>query len=129
MGFVLDFDARNNILRVTIKDRFTDEIMRDIYAAITKYVASHRCRGIVDFSKVTTFEASNDAIRTLAESDPAFPAGCVRIFVCPEDLIYGMARMFQILGEKTRPDLHVARTLDEAYHWLKADAPEFGPVS
>lgn len=129
MGFVMDFDAKNNILRVTIKDHFTDEILREIYAAMTEYAASQPCRGIVDFSEVTAFEASSDAIRNLARGEPAFPAGYMRIIVSPKDLIYGMARMFQILGEKTRRDLHVVRTLDEAYHLLRAEAPEFGPLS
>jgi hypothetical protein len=129
MGFVMDFDPRNSILRVTISDGFTDQIMRDICTAISKFVASHPCRGIVDYSKVTMFEPSSEAVRTLASSKPAFPAGRTCIFVCPKDLIFGMARMYQMLGERTRPDLQLARTLDAVYHLLRAEAPEFGPVS
>ena len=130
MGYVLDFDARNNIIRLTIKDRFTDEVMSNAYRAITAYVAFHPpCRGIVNFSDVTEFEVSTDAVQKLAERSPAFPIGSVRIFVCSRTVIYGMARMFQILGGPTRPDLQVAHTLDEAYDLLKAEAPDFGPVS
>jgi len=130
MGYVLDFDPRNNIVRLTIKDRFTDEVMSDAYRAIAAYVASHPpCRGIINFSDVTEFEVSSYAIRELAERPPVFPIGCVRIFVCSRDVIYGMARMFQILGEPTRPDLRVAHTLDEACNLLKAEAPDFAPVS
>lgn len=53
----------------------------------------------------------------------------MRVLVVPKAIIYGMARMFQILGEKTRPDLHVVRTMDEAYRLLRVESPEFGPVS
>ena len=53
----------------------------------------------------------------------------MRVFVAPKDLIYGMARMFQILGEATRPDLPVVRTMDEAYSLLQVESPEFSPVS
>jgi hypothetical protein len=36
--------------------------------------------------------------------------------------------MFQVLGEKTRPELHVVRTLEAAYTLLQLESPEFGPV-
>jgi hypothetical protein len=83
------------------------------------------CRGILDFSNVTDFEVSSEAIRRVAASPPAFPAGYMRVLVIPHDLIYGMARMFQILGEKTRPDLQVVRTMDEAFRLLQVKTPEF----
>jgi len=40
-----------------------------------------------------------------------------------------MMRMFQMLGEPTRPDLHVVRTMDEAYRLLRVESPEFKLVS
>ena len=36
--------------------------------------------------------------------------------------------MFQILSEKTRPDLHIVRTIDEAYRLLNVESPEFKPL-
>lgn len=41
MGFVMDLDAKNNILCVTIDGRITDAILFDGYAAMAKYLASH----------------------------------------------------------------------------------------
>jgi hypothetical protein len=130
MGFVMEFDVRNNILRVTIVGRLTDAILSDCYATIARDVASHPpCRGILDFSEVTEFEVSSDAIRHVAAAPPAFPTGYTRVLVIPKDFIYGLARMFQMLGEKTRPDLQVVRTMDEAYRLLRVKSPEFHPVS
>jgi hypothetical protein len=130
MGFVMEFDVRNNILRVTIVGRLTDAILSDCYATIARDVASHPpCRGILDFSEVTNLEVSSDTIRQVAAAPPAFPTGYMRILVAPKALIYGMARMFQMLGEKTRPDLHVVHSIDEAYLLLQVESPEFGPVS
>jgi hypothetical protein len=40
-----------------------------------------------------------------------------------------MVRMFQILGEDTRPDLRIVRTMDEAHRLLGVESPEFSPVS
>jgi hypothetical protein len=108
----------------------TAAILLDFYATTAKYVASHPpCRGILDFSEATRFEVPSDTIRQLAAAPPAFPAGYVRVFVSPKDSIYGMGRMFQILGEGTRPNFQVVRTMDEAYRLLRVESPEFSPVS
>jgi len=130
LGFVLDFDARNQILRVTLEGRLTDAILLGSYAAASGYAASHPpCRGIVDFSEVTKFEVSSGAMLELANSAPAFPAATMRVLVAPRDISYGMVRMFQILGETKRPNMHVVRTMDEAYRLLCVESPEFGPIS
>ncbi len=130
MSIVVEFDAKNNVLRGTVHGPMTGAALLDFYAAATDYMASHPpCRGILDFSHVTEFEVSPRAIRQVAAAPPAFPAGYMRVIVVPIEFIFGLARMFQILGEKTRPDLHVVRTLDEAYRLLQIEAPEFRPVS
>ena len=55
MGFVLEFDATNNILRGTLDGPLTDAILLDSYATAARYTSSHPpCRGLWDFSKVTT---------------------------------------------------------------------------
>ena len=129
MGFILEFDAKNAVLRATVDGVVTDEGLVDCNATVARYYASHPpCRGIVDFSKVTKFEVSSETIRRLASGTPAIPTENVRVLVTPTDVVYGMARMFQVLGEKTRPDLHVVRTLEEAYKLLQLKSPEFGPV-
>jgi hypothetical protein len=128
--FIVDFDAKNNILRCTLEGRMTGVVLLDFYARAAKYMESHPpCRGILDFSGVTDFEVSSDAIRQLAAAPPALPAGYMRVLVIPQTFIYGLARMFQILGEKNRPDLQVVCTLDEAYHLLGVEFPDFHPVS
>ena len=108
----------------------TEAILLDAYAAVARYVASHGpCRAVVDLSGVTKFEVSGNAIRELTRSAPAIPAGHMRVVVAPKDSLYGMVRIFQILGELTRPDIHVVRTLEEAYRLLRVESPEFDSVS
>jgi hypothetical protein len=129
MGFALDFNAKNNVLRVRLEDQLTDAILLEAYATAARYVAAHApCHGIFDASQVTKFDVSSNAVRELAQSSPVIPAGYMRVFVAPLDSIYGMARMFQILGEFTRPDFHIVRTTDEAYRLLRVESPEFSPV-
>jgi hypothetical protein len=130
VGFVMDFDARNNLLRVTLEGRLTDAILLDAYATVARYVASRgACRGLVDISGVTKFDVSSNAVRELTRRSPAIPKGYMRVMVAPLDSMYGMVRMFQILTELTRPELHVVRTIDEAYLLLRVESPEFTPVS
>jgi hypothetical protein len=129
MGFVMDFDARHNILRVTLEGEVTDAILSNGCATAARHVVSRPpCRGIWNFSQVTRFEVSSDTIRRLAESPPIVVTGQMRVVVAPQDLLYGTTRMFQLLGEESRPDLHVVRTMDEAYRLLGVESPEFGPV-
>ncbi len=130
MPFVIEFDARNNILRARLEGRVTDDILLDCYAAMARSAASHpACRGITDVSGVTESSVSSTVIKQLSKSPPAIPTGYMRIFVAPQPHVYGMARMFQMLGEETRPDLHIVRTLDEAYRLLQVESPEFSPIS
>jgi hypothetical protein len=130
VGFFMDFDARNNILRLTLEGLVTDAIMLDAYATAARYVASHSpCRGIGDVSQVTKFEVSSNTVRKLALSSPVIPAGHMRVFVAPQDSVYGMVRMFQTIGESTRPDFHLVRTMEEAYRLLQVEWPVFSPVN
>jgi hypothetical protein len=130
MGFVMDFDAKNNILRVTIEGLLTDAILLDGYAAMRKFISDRPpCRSIVDTSAVTKFEVSSNAVKQLAAGPSLSLTASMRISVAPKDLVYGMARMFQILTEKTRPNFHPVRSMDEAYRLLRVESPEFIPVS
>jgi hypothetical protein len=129
VAVLVDFDAKNNILRATLSGRMTGARLLEFYAAVAKFMSTHPpCRGILDFSAVTGFEVNSNAIRQVAEAPPVFPKGYMRVLVVPKDFIYGMARMFQIITERTRPELQVVRTLDDAYLLLKVESPEFSPV-
>jgi hypothetical protein len=130
MGFFMEFDSTNNILRVTLEGPVTDANLSGAYAAAAGYVVLHGpCRGIVDLSKVTKFEVSTTLIQEQAEGASAFPNGYLRIFVAPTNFLYGMARMFELLCQENRPDLRVVRTMDEAHHLLRVESPEFVAVS
>ena len=77
---------------MTLEGLVTDAILLDGYATVTRYVASHGpCRGITDVSQVTKFDVSNDTIKRLAGTSPAFPTAYMRVFVAPKDFVYGMA--------------------------------------
>ena len=129
MGFAIDFDPKNNILRGTLEGPLTDTILLDSYGAAARYTALHPpCRGIWDFSDVTEFEVSNAAIKQAAVKRPIIASGYMRVIVAPQAFLFGMMRMLQLLSEEARLEWFVVRTMDEAYSCLLVDAPDFTPV-
>jgi hypothetical protein len=129
MGFAMTFDAGNNVLCVTLEGPVTDSFLRDLYTALTRYVAARPpSHGIMDFSGATKFEVSSNTTRQLAQSSSAIPPEYMRVLVAPQDSVYGTLRMFQMLGETNRPNLHIVRTMDEAYRLLRVQTPQFSPV-
>ena len=126
MGYSFDFDAVNSILRCSWEGQLTDEVLLNGDATGRRLAASRPlCRGIHDFSAVTTFEASSEVIKRIARMPPAYGVDQTVVLVAPTDLLYGLCRMFVILGEETRPNEHVVRTMEKAYGLLNVDSPQF----
>ena len=132
MGVRFEFDAENKILLGQFEGRLTDQSVVEIYQAIRKYsVATDARAGILDFSFVSEFAATSDAIRNLARQEPAMPDAVnrPRVVVAPATHLFGIARMFQIVGQHKRPSLTVVRTLDEAFAVLGVQSPRFEPLA
>jgi len=128
MGFRFEFDRANKILRLRVEDRVTDESLAECYGAARKYAsATDASAGIWDFSSVTEFAVSTDLVCQLADQEPVLEPTRPRCIVAPTPIVFGMARMFQILGEPTRPLLKVVHTMDEALPALGTH-PHFEPL-
>jgi hypothetical protein len=124
VGFVVDFDATNNILRITMDGHITDSVALNCAKTVGRYAASHQgYRGIVDLSNVTKYDVSPEVIRpnVSGEADAL-------VVVAPREHPYGMSRMFQLLSETTRPNQHVVRTMNEAFELLQVKSATFVPV-
>jgi hypothetical protein len=130
MPYRFDFDATNRILRGRFDGCVTDEVLKEYYRIAAGYVEQVDPRsGITDFSAVTSFEVSAETVRELARSVPAMPdPGRIRVVLAPVDHVFGMARLFQLVGEHTRPNLHIVRTLREAWAVLGVQDPQFGQL-
>jgi hypothetical protein len=51
-----------------------------------------------------------------------------RVIVAPEERVFELARMYQILAENTRPALTVVRTMHEAFAELDLQSPHSEPL-
>ena len=130
MACSLEFDSKHKMLRLTIDGRLTDDVLFEGYKLAATYAATcpPSC-SITDLAKVTSNEVSSSAIMELAKSLRPDLVPVRRVMVVPQVHSYGIARMFQILSEEVRPDLHIVRAMDEAYQFLGVDCPEFIPVN
>ena len=131
MGYRFEFDPVNKILLGRVEGRLTEELATEFYGAIRKYsIATDANAGIFDHSSVTELAISSDFVRNLAHSEPAMPDATrrPRFQVAPMTAGFGLGRMFQILGEPTRPLLKVVHSVDEALAELGVQSPHFEPL-
>ena len=70
-----------------------------------------------DLRGVAEARVTNGAIRTLADSR-SFDAGARRGVVAPQDLVYGLARMFEMLRDDSEEEIRAFRNFEEAKQWL-----------
>ena len=130
MPYRIVYDPTNRILRARFEGRVTDDELKEVYRLGQAQATRIDPRaGITDFSVVTTLAFSSETIHELAASTPIMrdPSRPV-VFVAPTPHIFGMARMFEMLGAQTRPNLHVVRRLEEAYEVLDVREPQFEPI-
>jgi hypothetical protein len=131
MGFRFEFDPVNRVLLARVEGRLTDELLAETQGAIrARSIATDARAGIFDFSSVTEVALSTAYLHKLAKEDPAMIDATrrPRIIVAPAAAMFGMSRMFQILGESTRPLLEVVRTMDEALAALGIQSEHFEPL-
>ena len=127
--FHFEFDPENKILRASFHGQVTDDSIKHFYQTVSSRVAANDFRAsIVDFSDAISFHVTRDAIRDLAALPPADPVvSRLRVIVAPNTLIYSLARIFQVIGKGTRPNLHVVRKLSQAFGLLGVAVPRFQP--
>jgi len=128
-GFRFELDQENKILLIRFEGRqLTNESLAEFYTTVRQYsISTDAYAGIFDFSSVTQVDVSTAFICQLALGEPAMPRANERgrIVVFTNDVGFGLARMFQMLGEPTRPLFLAVRTLDEALEALGVQSPQF----
>jgi len=119
MKFVIEFDAGRKLNRGTFHGSINDELMLAWYERCQQLIQKYKTEAaIADFSDVTSFDVSPVTMRHLASMAPILPDPLPRCIVAPGDFLYGMMRMFQMLSRHGRHDLHILRTMSEAYEVL-----------
>ncbi len=131
MSYLFEFDSSNKLLRGRFEGLVTDQIITEFYANAGEYVARTLPRAaIIDFSAATSFVVASSTMFILARSTPAVEDHkVIRVIVAPGAQEYGMSRIFQMLGESTRPSLRLVRSQEEAFAMLGIQDARFEPVT
>jgi hypothetical protein len=131
MPYYIEFDPANRVLRGRFEGKITDETLKESYLAAGRYAAQTTPRAaIMDLLAVTSFDVIPETIRELASLPPAISdRDCPRFIVASSPQIFGMARMFELKGQDTRPNLHVVRSMKEVCAILAIPEFKFEPIT
>lgn len=125
-AFRAESSHRPKTILIRVAGKLTDKSLATLYQTSRGYSAASF--SIVDFSAVTDFAVSCRFIRKLANQKAAMAdTNSLLFIVAPQPYIYGLCRMFQILGEGTSPLLQIVHTLDEAFVAMGIKPPHFEP--
>jgi hypothetical protein len=129
MGAFLSVDKAHMVLYIRFEGIVTDDVFLSRYQQVREWHAFHgQLSHISDFSEVTSFEVTARGIAQLAASYPLVPDNLLRIVVAPQDVAFGMSRMFEMLGSSTRNKVYVVRTVAEAYQVVGVESLDFHPI-
>ena len=111
-GFRFEFDATNRILRLSFLGDLTDRLLLEGYeSARASWFRHGPFHFIVDYSAVSDWPVSSETIRAIASRHPVMTDNYLGIIVAPQNVLYGMSRMFEQLSTDYSPQ-HTRRSHD-----------------
>jgi hypothetical protein len=130
MPYHFEFDSAQRILRCRLEGRVTDEELRQYYRDAAVCAArTDPLAGILDMSGVASLDVSPNTIRELAKLPPAMPnPDRPRVVIATSPPVFGVARMFELQGQDTRPNFHVVATEKEAFAILGVQDAKFEAI-
>jgi hypothetical protein len=93
------------------------EILAHVRALIADPRFARNFHQLIDLRDVTNVQFTASTVRELVRLNP-FGAGARRAVVVTNDVVFGMARMYQILSDESPDELQIFRKMDDALQWL-----------
>ena len=111
-----------NLARSLVLSRGWGVVMdRELLAHVRSLIADPRFarnfHQLIDLRDVTDVQITASCIREMVRLNP-FGAGARRAVVVTNDVVFGMARMYQILSDESPDELQIFRKMDDALQWL-----------
>jgi hypothetical protein len=114
-------DSERRVIFSSASGVITDEDLRKHQTELRADPAFDRSFDqLWDFTAVDEVEVSPDALRRLARAR-SYSATAKRAVVTPDDLGFGLGRMFQMLHDEAPEEVQIFRTLADARRWLGLD--------
>jgi hypothetical protein len=127
MPYCFEVDGKNQIARCRLVGRVSDAELKECYLLASEIAAQKDFRaGVFDVSAITTVNVFSNTMVELAELPPIMPnPEQIRVIIAEPLHIYGMARTFALVGQYSRPHLHVVRSEKQAWAILGVERPRF----
>lgn len=117
----VEFDPTGNLVTLNLHGRID---LADATRILDEIMARPDIRspnGLIDTDGLTGLDLVAQDIRQIAEfaerADAVWAGGRWAV-VAPRDLVYGMARMYQLIRSGAPYEIEVFRTREEAHRWL-----------
>ena len=125
--FQIDLDPAHCIIRAAITAPvLTEELAEDYYRALSLFASrGGPYAAIYDFSRVTSTTLSPSAVRGFAMRPYPVPGPRHRVLVAKEPVIFGLARMLQLLQDVRGEHFQVVWSLEEGYAMLGVRPEDF----
>jgi hypothetical protein len=125
-----EFDSEHKILRLVLEGSIEGCEFVRLTAEIRAQAERLRpLAGITDGGGITNFEVTSQSLRSAALEGSPYPAATPRFIVAPSDYLFGLARMYELIGNHSEGRLQVVRKMEEALSALGAANAEFERVS
>lgn len=99
-------------------DVVTDrELLAHVHTLTADPRFARNFRQLADLRDVTDVQITPSCIREMVRLNP-YRAGARRAVVITNDVVFGMARMYQILSDESSDELQIFRKMDDALQWL-----------
>ena len=94
-----------------------DELLAHVRALTVDPRFARNFHQLADLRDVADVEVTALTIREMARLNP-YGKGSRRAVVVTSDVLFGMARMYQILRDEPTDEMEIFRKLDDALRWL-----------
>jgi hypothetical protein len=124
-----EFDSEHRILRLVLEGDVEGEEFLQLNAEIRAQARRWSpVAGITDDGGITNFNVSSQNLRSAALEGSPYPPATPRYIVAPSDYLFGMARMYELVGNHAEGRLQVVRKLEEALDDLGVSKAKFERV-
>ena len=122
MPIRVNVDETRKLVEVVFEGELTESDIADLMDRHLRDPRSAFPLGLFDLCGVTAMSLSSDSVRDaagrVAEHVNSRLEGGKLAIVAPRDLLFGMARMYEILRSESPVEVRVFRQRDEAESWL-----------
>jgi len=121
-----EFDVEHKVLLFVLEGEVGNAEILGSNSKIAEQASRlHPASVIADVSGITKLDVSSDVIRSAARRPTPNVVEAALVIVAPQEHLFGMARMYEMVGSRTRPNLKIARTREEALAGLGVPNAKF----